>query len=317
MNRRAFTLIELLVVIAIIAMLISMLLPALGKAREAARQIKDAANLRSMVQSMVIWAGNNSDDYPLPSRIDRGDQTIALPPGVPSIVKDNTGNIFSLLIYGGFLPPELLVCPAEVSARIAKDLQYEYSAPSGAAVPRGAAWDPAFCGYPGEVGATGVGVGGRRNGGLVGSVSYAHSTPFGQRSGTWKSTFGSREAVISNRGPSYDGLPGAWSLRTGPAGTESLRLRIFGGPRSWEGNIGFNDGRVIFSNRPDPDSLPVTYPTPINGQRTIPDNVFVNEDFDGVPVGDQFADYGDNAYLKLYGDVFVVPSGVAITPYID
>ena len=96
-----------------------------------------------------------------------------------------------------------------------------------------------------------------------------------------------------------------------------LRLRIFGGPRSWEGNIGFNDGRVIFSNRPDPDSLPVTYPTPINGQRTIPDNVFVNEDFDGVPVGDQFADYGDNAYLKLYGDVFVVPSGVAITPYID
>ncbi len=64
-RRNGFTLIELLVVIAIIATLIAILLPALGKARQAARLAACASNVRQIGLSMTMYANNWRNWYPL------------------------------------------------------------------------------------------------------------------------------------------------------------------------------------------------------------------------------------------------------------
>lgn len=61
---RRFTLIELLIVIAIIAILAALLLPALNQARERAKDIKCAGNIRQVGTYLLLYVENNKDVFP-------------------------------------------------------------------------------------------------------------------------------------------------------------------------------------------------------------------------------------------------------------
>ncbi len=348
-RKNAFTLIELLVVIAIIALLIGILLPALGKARQRANQLKDSTQIRSIMQSMVIFAGNNKDNYPLPSRIDRNNTTLEVPADGSPQAKNTTGNIFSILISQGLI--EVGICLSPVELGLYEEYEgYEFDAPIGsvdggpsaAGGVNQALWDPNFRGTPKDPTYNDGVAGEPAPQPFAGGFSYAHLPPFAFRRPQWSNTFDALEPTLANRGPVYTLEGGAqegfWKLLpddgavadgTNPLGVSSVTILMNGAKTEWAGNIGFNDAHVEFFNRPDPEQIVWTFTgdSMINEFRTQPDNVFMNEDdadrlvvAEAMPARDTLLSgtaNNRNAYLIQYYQVQISDDQIEVSPYFD
>lgn len=314
MKKRAFTLIELLVVIAIIALLVSILLPALGKARQAARRIKDATQVRNVVQALTIFATGNDDSYPVPSVLEPG----TTPPSsrLNGQAMDHTGNVLSILIWNGSISTELCINPAESNTgSVVRFDEYEFDNPQRARTPLQAQWDPAFKGSPNEDPTETT----TPNNASTGNNSYAQIVPFGKKKRYWSNTFATTEAVFGNRGPTYTGTTypttGRWELAN-PAGTTSFTLLIHGGRQSWEGNIGYNDGHTTFETKPNPDG--VTYTRQSGTPRSVSDNLFVDETDEAGRTGSATdAGAGGNMLLRPIAQIRPSTTTTNITTWVD
>ncbi len=345
-KNRAFTLIELLVVIAIIALLIGILLPAIGKAKKTANELKDSTQVRSIVQAMNVFAVSNGDNYPLPSRLDRNNKTLALETN--ALTKDRTRHIFSILIFQGVIQTEICWSPVELGL-------YEPFTKFEADRPRSAVgtsdteraqalWDPGFVATPLDgVVSSGTHSGNQASPGAenLGGFSYAHMVPFLMRRNNWQFTTSSVIPVISTRGPVYrlNGAPaqGTWDLIDSssansngmtPLGTNSVTLGMFGSRSEWSGNIGFADEHTERPSRPDPQSLIWQFSGITTADRRAqPDNIFANEndstrvteDTTGAIVNLSTNNFR-NAFMRQYYSVTVSGTGgstIQISPYYD
>lgn len=285
-TNRAFTLIELLVVMAIIALLLGILLPALAKARATARQVKCGTQVAQIHKALLVQAIENPGQaFLLPGEINRqGVNGLQIKGRGPiDEVKNSHANLWSCAVALNMFSPQVLVSPSEVSGNVAVATNYNVNS-----------WQPSQDRFWDGDTAQGVGtVAPTRS--VTTDLAAKCSTSYAamplldgttRRTTEWKLSGNSRFAVLGNRCGNITTSNGVVSCEP-----TSKTLEIHGPPKTWEGNICYNDNHVNFESTFVPTGIDSVIPV----GSTVPqfDNLFLGE------TGDPSAGRRYDIYLTI------------------
>ena len=261
--RRGATIRELAAVLGlglVMLAMVTMLLNGLRRGRHGAMQSIDSMYVRGVDQGMKVAAADNQGLIPYPST--RAGSTANAP--------DTPAALLRYLLSTGTIAAEMLVSPAEANSLIKPFGHSVDDLRPGETV----ANLERFAATPDDI-----------PGGTRSHCSYAFTPPVGARRASLKANAPATQAMVGNRGPSFEGGgAGEWRLldaarerETGRKGINSNTLLIHAGRRTWEGNVAYADGHVNFEAQADPPQMPWTFSGLPRGKQVRPDNLFVNE----------------------------------------
>lgn len=219
---RGFSLIGMLVTLVCILVLFTISMNALnravtgeGSARPGTvRSTQDMIHLRGLHTAMIV-AGNDTRDARLPvasQLAGRNDWSL-----------NTTANIYSAMIAGNYVTPEMLVSGNEYNPRVYVMNNYDYAAYAPGS---GVFWDDAF----------------QADLDRESHVSFAHMPLFGERyEKGWQANLNRQAVLAGNRGPK-DGIDDPQSFTYGRSG-------------QWGGHVLHGDGSINFHSTFTPEGL--------------------------------------------------------------
>jgi len=223
-RHRGVAKIEVIIAIVCVALVAVVLIVVLRGPTIAARQARNAVQLKQVDEAVVVFANDFGGLFPVPGLIDRlpfdpdGDGPLPAQDvpghGDEDVSANTTANLFSALITQNYFNPEILISPWERNPNVFADPDYNWEAYD---VSTDTYWDPEFV----------------ADLETKSNVSYGHLPIWGEPARKhWRVTYSVDGPLLGNRGPasgiaSHDSLScrldGRWLGAMTPGADEALR----------------------------------------------------------------------------------------------
>jgi hypothetical protein len=261
------TVLVVVILVAVVALLMPMRDCGVGS-------LKDAAQLKEIHQSMLVYANDHDGVLPRPGLINR--RPAADDPSGPEVEdpsKNTSRHLYSAMIAANYFNTDIVVGPTEVNPQIVVYETYDYAAYDPAA---DVSWDGD---HPsGTTPATETGFLADIGPGGTSHTSYFHLALVGRRKDRWRTTADNTDPLLSTRAPHRGADETSDDYR------RSQTLLLHGSKKTWFGNLVFGDNHTEVSETFRPAL--VTYAPA--GSEPAADNVFAAEFEARLAAGDAF-----------------------------